>query len=142
MPPALEELAAATRDRFKIRCRFASEGPVAVESSVMATHLYRIAQEAVSNAVKHSRARSIAIRLRARAGMLELSVADDGVGLSAARRKESTGMGLHIMDYRARTIGGTLQIGPGQPGRDESFLLRPRAPRVENRPYEAQGTGC
>ena len=80
----------------------------------MATHLYRIAQEAVTNAVKHSRARSVAIRLRALAGMFELSITDDGVGLSAAPQKESTGMGLHIMDYRARSIGGTLQVGPGR----------------------------
>jgi len=116
LPSALEELAKTTRDRFKIRCRFASKGPVAVESSVTATHLYRIAQEAVSNAVKHSRASSVAIRLRAPAGMLELSVTDDGEGLSDAKRKEATGMGLHIMDYRARTIGGTLQVGPGRRG--------------------------
>jgi len=116
LPPALEELAAATRDRFKIRCRFASKGLVAVESSVMATHLYRIAQEAVSNAIKHSRASSIAIGLCARAGVLELSVTDNGEGLSAARRKESTGMGLNIMDYRSRSIGGTLQVGPGRRG--------------------------
>jgi signal transduction histidine kinase len=114
LPPALEELAAVTRDRFKIRCCFASEGSVTVESGVTATHLYRIAQESVSNAVKHSRAGSVAIRLCARAGVLELSVTDDGVGLSAARRKEPSGMGLHIMDYRARSIGGTLQITPGR----------------------------
>ena len=113
LPPALEELAASTRDRFKIRCRFASEGHVAVESSVMATHLYRIAQEAVTNAVKHSGARSVAIRLRARSNVLELSITDDGMGLSAARQKAATGMGLQIMDYRARTIGGTLQVGRG-----------------------------
>ena len=74
----------------------------------MATHLYRIAQEAVSNAVKHSRATQRRHPARARDGMLELSVADDGVGLSAAA-KEASGMGLHIMDYRARTIGGTLR---------------------------------
>jgi signal transduction histidine kinase len=116
LPPALEELAASTRDRFKIRCRFACEGPVAVPSGAMATHLYRIAQEAVSNAVKHSRAKRIAIRLCVRAGALELSVTDDGAGLSAAKRTESTGLGLHIMDYRARMIGGTLQVGPGRRG--------------------------
>jgi PAS domain S-box-containing protein len=114
LPPALEELAVATHDRFKIRCRFGSEGPVTVESSVTATHLYRIAQEAVSNAVKHSRASSVAIRLCARDGVLELSVTDNGVGLSAARRKEASGMGLHIMDYRARSIGATLLISPGR----------------------------
>jgi PAS domain S-box-containing protein len=116
LPPALEEMAATTRDRFKIRCRFASQGPVAVESSVTATHLYRIAQEAVRNAVKHSRASSVAIRLRARAGALELSVTDNGVGLPDASRNTQLGMGLQIMDYRARTIGGTLQIGPGSRG--------------------------
>jgi PAS domain S-box-containing protein len=116
LPSALEELAEATRERFKIPCRFASAGPVAVESSIVATHLYRIAQEAVSNAVKHSRAKSIGIRLRARGGVLELSVADDGQGLSAGRRKEATGMGLHIIEYRARTIGGDVRIGPGRRG--------------------------
>ena len=125
LPPALEELAAATRDRFKIRCRFTSAGPVAVASSVTATHLYRIAQEAVTNAVKHSRAGSVAIRLRARAGALELSVTDNGAGLSAARRNEATGMGLQIMDYRARTIGGTLQFGPGPRGGTKVYCCVP-----------------
>ena len=125
LPPALEELAAATRDRFNIRCRFTSAGPVAVESSVTATHLYRIAQEAVTNAVKHSGAGSIAIRLRARAGALELSVTDNGAGLSAARRREATGMGLQIMDYRARTIGGTIEFGPGPRGGTRVFCCVP-----------------
>jgi PAS domain S-box-containing protein len=113
--PALDELAKATRDRFKLRCRFASKEPVVVENTAMATHLYRIAQEAVNNAIKHSRARTISIRLIGREGALELSVEDDGVGLSSLQRKQATGMGLHIMEYRARTIGGTLDIGPGRP---------------------------
>jgi PAS domain S-box-containing protein len=115
LPSALEELAATIGDRFKLKCSFASMGPLAVENSAIATHLYRIAQEAVSNAIKHSRARGISIRLIGRAGALELSVEDDGVGLSADSRKQATGMGLHIMEYRARAIGGTLDIGPGQP---------------------------
>jgi PAS domain S-box-containing protein len=113
LPSALEEMAAATRERFKIRCRFAGKGPVTLKDNAMATHLYRIAQEAVSNAVRHGRARSVTIRLCARAGTLELNVEDDGAGLSATRRRETAGMGLHIMDYRARMIGGTFQIGPG-----------------------------
>jgi signal transduction histidine kinase len=112
LPPALEELASVTRSRFKIRCRFASDGPVVVESSTVATHLYRIAQEAVANAIKHSQARSITVRLRTGAEGLELSIADDGAGLSAARRNESAGMGLHIMDYRARSVGGSLRFLP------------------------------
>jgi PAS domain S-box-containing protein len=116
LPSALEELAGTTRDRFNLQCRFASKGPLAVQNSAMATHLYRIAQEAVSNAIKHSGARRISIRLIGRTTALELSVEDDGVGLSNANRKEATGMGLHIMEYRARTIGGTLRIGPGRRG--------------------------
>ena len=127
LPPALEELAVAARNRFKIRCRFASQGPVVVENSVMATHLYRIAQEAVNNALKHSRARSISIRLCASEGTLELSVEDDGAGLSPATRKKAAGLGLHIMDYRARTIGGTLRVGPGRRGGTKVSCCVPRA---------------
>jgi PAS domain S-box-containing protein len=114
--PALEELAKATRERFQIGCRVTSKKPVVVENRITATHLYRIAQEAVTNAVKHSQARKVAIRLRDRAGGLELSVEDDGAGLPAAKPKEATGLGLHIMDYRARSIGGTLRLAPGSRG--------------------------
>ncbi len=116
LAPALDELAKATRDRFKLRCCFESKGPVVVENAAMATHLYRIGQEAVNNAIRHSRARTISIRLIVRAGALDLSVEDDGVGLASAAREQATGMGLHIMEYRARTIGGTLDIGPGRLG--------------------------
>jgi signal transduction histidine kinase len=63
LPSALEELARNTRDRFNVRCRFRSRGTATVPSSTVATHLYRIAQEAVANAVKHSRARLISIDL-------------------------------------------------------------------------------
>jgi PAS domain S-box-containing protein len=114
--PALEELARVTRERFQIGCRLTSRKPVAVENRVVATHLYRIAQEAVANAVKHSRARKVAIRLRARAGQIELRVEDDGTGLPAAKPDKSAGLGLHIMDYRARSIGGALRLAPGSRG--------------------------
>jgi signal transduction histidine kinase len=109
-------LAKATAARFKLRCRFTSRGPVVLKDSAVATHLYRIAQEALANAVKHSQARSVSIRLRADANRLELSIEDDGRGLASARRKQAAGLGLHIMDYRARTIGGTLRLGRGRRG--------------------------
>jgi PAS domain S-box-containing protein len=115
LPSALEELAATIRDRFKLKCSYTCMGPLAVENSAIATHLYRIAQEAVSNAIKHGRAHEIAIRLIGRAGALELNVVDDGLGLSPGSRNQATGMGLHIMEYRARIIGGTLDISPGKP---------------------------
>jgi PAS domain S-box-containing protein len=113
LPSALEELAKAACARFEIQCRFDCEGSVALKNAVVATHLYRIAQEALTNAVKHSHARKVSIRLKAGANQLELRVEDDGAGLSAVKRKEATGMGLHIMAYRARAIGGTLDLGAG-----------------------------
>ena len=116
LPSALEELAKSACARFEIQCCFDSEGMVAVKNAVIATHLYRIAQEALINAVKHSRGRKVSIHLKAGANQLELRVEDDGVGLSPAKRKNATGMGLHIMAYRARAIGGTLHLVPGPRG--------------------------
>ena len=81
----------------------------------MATHLYRIAQEAVNNAIKHARPRRITIRLLTHASHLELKVEDNGTGI-ASKTSANSGMGLHIMDYRARSIGGTLRLAPGRRG--------------------------
>jgi PAS domain S-box-containing protein len=116
LPSALEELARATHERFGITCQFESSEATAVGSKTMATHLYRIAQEAVSNAVKHSEARSITLRLQARSGQLELDIEDDGRGIAPAKLTEGQGMGLHIMDYRARSIGGRLSCEAGARG--------------------------
>jgi PAS domain S-box-containing protein len=128
LPPALEELAKATCSRFNIRCRFVGDDLWPGVDSILATHLYRIAQEAVTNAVKHSRGRSVSIRLRARASKLELTVADNGAGLSADGPRKSGGLGLHIMDYRARTIGGTLRLGPGRRGGTVVYCCVPNPP--------------
>jgi len=116
LPSALEELARATRERFGIACRFEPGKAVAVGSKTLATHLYRIAQEAVANAIKHSQASSITLRLQARSGQLELDIQDDGRGFVPAELTESRGMGLHIMDYRARSIGGRFSFEPGAQG--------------------------
>ncbi len=108
---ALQELAAQTSHR--VPCRLECRRPVPVADSKAALHLYRIAQEAVTNALKHAAARHIVIGLRPQRGKIILSVHDDGSGLS---KKHPTGMGLHIMPYRARMIGATLIIR-SEPGR-------------------------
>ena len=113
--PALEELARSTANRAQVRCRFSHKAPALIEHSTIATHLYRIAQEAVNNGLKHSRAQAIAISLRARDGQLELRVEDDGSGFSPEAVAKTDGIGLHIMEYRARSIGGTLRVG-SRPG--------------------------
>jgi PAS domain S-box-containing protein len=112
LAPALEELAKTTRDRFRVRCRLITQEPVRIENGTVATHLYRIAQEAITNAVKHSQAKVISMSLRARAGQLELKVEDNGTGFAPGAATTAAGMGLHIMDYRARSIGGTLRVTP------------------------------
>ncbi len=109
----LRELAASTSRLSGVKCGFACEPPVDVEDTAVATHLYRIAQEAVSNALKHGRAKRLEISLQERAGVLELSVQNDGRPLPA--RPKGRGMGLNVMRYRAETIGASLLVEPAQP---------------------------
>ncbi|HWW01417.1 MAG TPA: PAS domain-containing protein [Candidatus Acidoferrum sp.] len=113
--PALEELATTTSERFNVQCLWEAATRRLHCNVTTATHLYRIAQEAVNNAIKHSGGRTISIRLRESAGEIELEVSDDGRGLQATPERRA-GMGLHIMDYRARSIGGTLRISGNAPG--------------------------
>jgi signal transduction histidine kinase len=94
---------------FRCDCRFAGADSVALSNHAAAIHLYRIAQEAVNNAIKHGKARQIRVSLRLQGKDLGLVVADDGVGFAgdgAARN----GMGLRIMRYRAEAIGGQLIV--------------------------------
>jgi len=108
--PALTELAALASERFGVRCG-CETGPDVQCGTTTATHLYRIAQEAVNNAMKHSGARNLLVRLNCSKSGIELEIKDDGKGMgSAAPPRAHCGMGLHIMDYRARSLGGTLSI--------------------------------
>jgi two-component system sensor kinase FixL len=112
LPKALEELAERIRDVFDVDCVFVVDGRAGIDDSAAATHLYRITQEAISNAIKHGRSRHIEIRLSEAGGRLTLSVSDDGVGLPADGRV-GDGRGAHIMRYRAALLGATLAIRPG-----------------------------
>jgi PAS domain S-box-containing protein len=106
---ALRELAEATGKRFKVKCRFDCKTPVLLTDNPAAAHLYRIAQEAVSNALRHGKARAIDIGLASTPERITLAVHDNGVGLPDNALKKR-GMGLRIMDYRAGMIGGTLVV--------------------------------
>jgi PAS domain S-box-containing protein len=106
---ALRELAAGTRKVFGCDCRFGCDRPVRVPDHTVAIHLYRIAQEAVSNALKHGRARRIELNLSAQGRSVILAVNDNGVGI-ARKLPRQKGMGLRIMRYRAEVIGGALRV--------------------------------
>ena len=112
---AFQELAANVEAVFGIACTSEVEEQWVIADEATATHLYRIAQEAVNNAVKHSQASRINVRLSARGGTICLVVEDDGIGLSK-RRKRVEGLGLRIMTYRARMIGGSLEVGQAEGG--------------------------
>lgn len=108
---ALRQLAARCSDVYNLACSFNDEqAHIADLDESLATHLYRIAQEATTNAARHARATSIQIELRSTARRLYLSITDDGVGLEATRQGGHVGMGLKIMEYRARTVGGTINF--------------------------------
>lgn len=106
---ALSELAANTEKMFSISCRFVSDHPVAPLDLAVATHLYRIAQEAVSNAIKHGKASQVLLRLEPFGERMVLTVTDNGRGLPAPGAVPN-GMGLRIMRYRASMISATLSL--------------------------------
>ena len=87
---------------------------VSIQDATVALHLYRIASEAVINANKHARAHELIVRMRASEKQIELSITDDGIGVKKKERN-GPGMGFHVMDYRARSIGARLEITSVQP---------------------------
>ena len=104
-----QELATGTSERFNISCKFECPQAIPLHDASTITHLYRIAQEAISNAIRHGKARHINIGLDSADGETVLTVTDDGTGL----RKDAppaNGMGLRIMAYRASMIGGIFEI--------------------------------
>jgi len=115
LPSSLEELASSTSMPPTILCRFECPFPVIVSENSTATHLYRIAQEAVNNALRHSQASEIVLSLRQNGGETVLEVLDNGIGIDetcsrTAEGQKDHGMGMRTMQYRAGIIGGTLQI--------------------------------
>lgn len=116
LPFALEELTANTERLYGLKCTFTCEQPMSLKKGNVANHLFRIAQEAIRNACKHSRASNIALSLADDEDALRLEVCDNGVGIDAQKLHRASGVGLRIMQYRAQTIGATLDIRPNDKG--------------------------
>lgn len=104
---ALEELAATIESRYSILCKFICDSTVQLRDNLIAIHLYRIVQEAVTNAVRHASPNRIIISLDVEDGRCILTVRDDGKGITAS---EHEGMGINLMRYRAKMIGADLVI--------------------------------
>jgi signal transduction histidine kinase len=104
-----QELARNVSERFKLSCEFECREPLLLPDAADSTQLYRIAQEAITNAIKHGHAKHIKINFEKSDGTITLTVSDDGVGLPENARK-GQGMGLRIMAYRANMIGASFFI--------------------------------
>jgi two-component system CheB/CheR fusion protein len=109
---ALQELSTSVANVYDVVCTCDVQDPVLVHDHLVATHLYRIAQEAINNALRHGRASRIVIRLAGRANNLSLTIQDNGSGIPS-EPKRKIGMGLHLMNYRARAIGASIEIASG-----------------------------
>jgi len=110
---ALKKWASEVEALFHIGCNFRCEKQIAIHDANMATHLYRIAQEAVNNAIRHGKTKNIVIRLSGKSGIGTLSIQDDGEGFPK-QPASPPGVGLNIMNYRADIVGGSLKVQPNQ----------------------------
>jgi signal transduction histidine kinase len=106
---ALRQRAATVEALFQVSCHIECSGPFMIQDRNLAQQLHQIAFEAVNNAIKHGKAKHIVIGLGGTNGHGSLTIEDDGSGLPQASGSQS-GLGLRIMSYRARTIGGSLDV--------------------------------
>jgi PAS domain S-box-containing protein len=109
LPAALEQMAWNVENIFGIECRFKCDSPVSVRDDVVAASIFYIAQEAVNNAVRHSCARKMGLRLASGKGHVSLAVRDNGIGIPDPGAP-GKGMGLAVMRQRAAAIGAQLSI--------------------------------
>lgn len=113
---SLRELAATTEKLFSTNCVLKCDKPISIQDSVVATHLYRITQEAITNAIKHGKAKNIRIELANAGNKSILMIKSDGLDFPKDVDIRGDGMGLQVMDHRADIIGGYLNVHAGTGG--------------------------
>ena len=114
---ALKELAATVEKLFTITCTVECDDKLVIRNRTVENHLFRLAQEAINNSVKHGKAKNVTVSLKRSESLPEgaaLAIADDGVGFDTQACK-ATGLGLRLMGYRAQKIGATLEVQAAQP---------------------------
>jgi PAS domain S-box-containing protein len=134
---ALDDLAARTTEASGISVTAECPDWVELPDHETATQLFRIAQEAVNNAVRHGHPRRVLVTLLGEPDGLRLRIRDDGIGILGVP-DQCDGLGLRIMQYRARQIGGVLHIGPSNGGGTVVSCTLPR--RIGN--DETNGATC
>lgn len=107
---ALLGLADTTRSLHQIPCTLDAPGEVRVRDPGVAINLYRIAQEAITNAVKYSQATHIRISLTCEGGFQTLAIHDNGVGIALDQISQGNGLGMHSLRHRAGLLGGACRV--------------------------------
>lgn len=123
---ALQSLATETQRRLGVSCDFTCEEGLEIEDPVVTGHLYRIAQESVTNALRHGPARVIHLSFRVEEGNRVMRIINDGHSFDNHKAEESDGLGVHGMRYRAELIGAILNIGSGPTGGTVVTCVLPR----------------
>ena len=113
LPAALADLVVNVQRLFQIECVFHASADVKLANITTATHIYRIAQEAINNALRHGKATRIEIELQRQGDLAALHIRDDGIGFTGQGESHTKGMGLRIMHHRASMIGASLQVMAG-----------------------------
>ena len=126
---AIQKLVANTQQSSGIACRFEGQDLPDIPDAGLATHLYRIAQEALSNAARHAQAKQIKVRLSVGGRRVILAIADNGVGLPSDAA-QATGMGLRIMRFRSEVISADLEV-QSSPGQGTVVTCRCPVPAVQ-----------
>lgn len=111
---SLEELVSNTQKASRVTCSFICPETILIDNNDIATHLYRIAQEGISNAIKHGKPQNIEVDFTQNDESIILAIRDDGIGMMA-NFKNAKGIGLKIMKYRAHMMGALFQIKPNTP---------------------------
>jgi signal transduction histidine kinase len=131
---ALQDLAAMTSRFSGVSCRVDIAAPVLLDDNAVASTLFRIAQEGVTNALRHAHPRSIVLSLTVNRECYELRVIDDGAGMPEDGRTD--GMGMRIMQYRAALVGATINVAPTPGGGTTLSCLCSRARQTLLQPEE------
>ncbi|MBU1343285.1 MAG: cache domain-containing protein [Proteobacteria bacterium] len=118
---SLQQLATNTQIMHQIECRLDCRPKISVKNSMVTINVYHIAQEAVQNAVRHGKADKIQIIMNQQENQFFLCVKDNGVGMDLSR--QTNGMGLRIMNYRAKLIGASLKIHSDEKGTSIRLIL-------------------
>jgi signal transduction histidine kinase len=122
----LAQIASNVVSIYQIECEFVSEGEYSINNPHVLINLFRITQEAVNNAIKHSGATKITLKMLASSQSMELEIADNGCGIAnRAEVDSSKGLGMHTMHYRAALLGATLGIARRPAGGTSVTIILP-----------------